>query len=115
MDAQSFMVDFVPRIFGVKQGTVNKLLGKDGTHPNIMARMENVFRLSLSSGALRDLSAVILDDVAKTFNNIDQESGLEVPNLFVWFRNLLTKATAHGLWGDKHNPYRNQEIIDAQW
>jgi len=115
MDAQSFMVDFVPRIFGIKQGTMNKLLGKDGTHPNIMTRMEGVFRLSLSGPPLRDITTVTLGEVAKTLNNIDQASGLEVPNLFLWFRNLLTKATSRALWGEEHNPYNNQDIIDAQW
>lgn len=115
MDAQSFMVDFVPRIFGIKQGTMTKLLGKDGIHPNIMTRMEAVFRNSLSGPSLREMTTATLGEVAKTLNGIDRTCGVEVPNLFVWFRNLITQATSRALWGEKHNPYRSQEIIDALW
>jgi len=115
MDAQSFMVDFVPRIFGVRQGTVDKLLGRDGVHPNIMADMEHVFKSALSGDNLTRLASRTLADVAEVLNGIDGATGEEIPNLFVWFQNLLSRATAKALWGDEHNPYRDQEVIDAQW
>ncbi|KAM7204223.1 Cytochrome P450 [Naviculisporaceae sp. PSN 640] len=116
MDAQSFMVDFVPRIFGVKQGTVDKLLGKDGVHPNIMSDMEGVFNHALSGARLQKLVETTLEDVGKTLNGINnKEGGLAPPNLFAWFQNLLTKATSTALWGENHNPYHDQDVIDAQW
>ncbi|KAM7201090.1 Cytochrome P450 [Rhypophila sp. PSN 637] len=115
MDAQSFMVDFVPRIFGVKKGTVDKLLGKDGVHPNIMSDMEGVFNTSLSGNNLQQLLLTTLKEVANTLNAIDKEDGLKVPNLFIFFQNLLTRSTSTALWGKDTNPYNDQEVIDAQW
>ncbi|KAK0718612.1 cytochrome P450 [Lasiosphaeria miniovina] len=41
------MVDAIALIFGVHQTTVDKLLGRDGMHPSIMAPMEYVFKLTL--------------------------------------------------------------------
>jgi len=115
MDAQSFMVDFVPRVFGVKQGTVDRLLGRDGVHPNIMADMEQVFKAALSGDNMNRLATTTLAGISDTLNSIDPKEGLEVPNLFIWLQNLLTSCTARALWGAGHNPYKDEKIIDAQW
>ncbi|KAK3947916.1 cytochrome P450 [Pseudoneurospora amorphoporcata] len=115
MDAQSFMVDFVPRIFGVKQGTVDKLLGKDGVHPNIMGDMEHVFKSALSGDNLQKLASTTLATMADTLNHVDAKKGTEVPNMFLWLQSLLSRSTSKALWGAKHNPFKDDRVIDAQW
>ncbi|KAK0630505.1 cytochrome P450 [Bombardia bombarda] len=115
MDAQSFMVDFVPRIFGIRQGTIDRLLGRDGVHPNIMADMEHVFKVALSGDNLNHLAGTTLGTMADTLNGIDEKTGLDVPNLFLWIQGLVGRATAKALWGKEHNPYRDEDVLDAQW
>ncbi|KAK3347677.1 cytochrome P450 [Neurospora tetraspora] len=115
MDAQSFMVDFVPRIFGVKQGTVDKLLGKDGVHPNIMGDMEHVFKSALSGDNLQKLASTTLATMADTLNDIDAKRGTKIPNMFLWLQSLLSRSTSKALWGEKHNPFKDDQVIDAQW
>ncbi|CCC12749.1 hypothetical protein SMACR_05707 [Sordaria macrospora] len=115
MDAQSFMVDFVPRIFGVKQGTVDKLLGKDGVHPNIMGDMEHVFKSALSGDNLQKLASTTLATMADTLNDVDTKKGTKIPNMFLWLQSLLSRSTSKALWGEKHNPFKDDGVIDAQW
>ncbi|EAA30254.1 cytochrome P450 [Neurospora crassa] len=115
MDAQSFMVDFVPRIFGVKQGTVDKLLGKDGVHPNIMGDMEQVFKSALSGDNLQKLASTTLATMADTLNDVDSKKGTKIPNMFLWLQSLLSRSTSKALWGEKHNPFKDHQVIDAQW
>ncbi|KAK3485410.1 cytochrome P450 [Neurospora hispaniola] len=115
MDAQSFMVDFVPRIFGVKQGTVDKLLGKDGVHPNIMGDMEQVFKSALSGDNLQKLASTTLGTMADTLNDVDSKKGTKIPNMFLWLQSLLSRSTSKALWGEKHNPFKDHQVIDAQW
>ncbi|KAK3496202.1 cytochrome P450 [Neurospora crassa] len=115
MDAQSFMVDFVPRIFGVKQGTVDKLLGKDGVHPNIMGDMEQVFKSALSGDNLQKLASTTLATMADTLNDVDFKQGTTIPNMFLWLQSLLSRSTSKALWGEKHNPFKDHQVIDAQW
>ncbi|KAJ4415811.1 hypothetical protein N0V85_002547 [Neurospora sp. IMI 360204] len=115
MDAQSFMVDFVPRIFGVKQGTVDKLLGKDGVHPNIMGDMEQVFKAALSGDNLQKLASTTLATMADTLSHVDAKQGTKIPNMFLWLQSLLSRSTSKALWGEKHNPFKDDQVIDAQW
>lgn len=115
MDAQSFMVDFVPRIFGVKQGTVDKLLGKDGVHPNIMGDMEQVFKSALSGDNLQKLASTTLATMADTLNDVDSKKGTKIHNMFLWLQSLLSRSTSKALWGEKYNPFKDHQVIDAQW
>ncbi|KAK3388670.1 cytochrome P450 [Sordaria brevicollis] len=115
MDAQSFMVDFIPRIFGVKQGTIDKLLGKDGVHPSIMGDMEQVFKAALSGDNLQKLASTTLATMADTLNDVDARKGTKIPNMFLWLQSLLSRSTSKALWGENHNPFKDHGVIDALW
>jgi len=115
MDAQSFTVAFIPRLFGVKQQTLDRLLGRDGMHESIMSPMERVFQTTLSGDSLNRITLSGLSFVADTLNSIPR-SGISVPNLYMWLRDIMSVATSTALFGRESNPYgKDSAVVDAQW
>lgn len=115
MDAQSFTVNFIPRLFGIKQETLDKLLGKDGVHESMAIPMGRVFTSTLSGDSLNDLTLSTMESVSNTLNAVG-DGGLEIQNLYLWLRQVMSQATAAGLFGHKYNPYgKGESVIDAQW
>lgn len=115
MEPEAFTANFIPRIFGIKQGTLDAMLGRDGIHESMSGPMQRVFQTTLSGDALHDLTLSTMDCVADTLNAIG-DSGLEVQNLYMWLREVMSYATSVGLFGRENNPYgKEPTVIDAQW
>ena len=115
MDAQSLTVDLIPRLFGVSPATVDHLLGRDGVHQSIAPEMERIFRATLSGEHLNRLILAALTCFGETLNSIGHEP-VEIPNLYLWLRQAMSKATSEALWGKENNPYgKDTSVIDAQW
>lgn len=115
MDAQSFTVNFIPRLFGITQATLDRMLGRDGVHESMSSPMARVFTATLSGDSLNELTLSTLNSVADTLNAVGDD-GLNIPNIYMWLRQVMSLATAEGLFGHKHNPYgEDLGVIDAQW
>lgn len=115
MDAQSFTVNFIPRLFGIKQTTLDRMLGRDGVHESMSGPMARLFTATLSGDSLNELTLSTLNSVADTLNAIGDD-GLDIPNIYIWLRQVMSLATAAGLFGHEHNPYgKDPAVIDAQW
>lgn len=115
MDAQSFAVQYIPHLFGVKQATLDRMLGRDGVHESMSGAMQRVFQTTLSGDPLSGLTLSTLASVADTLNAVGG-SGLEIPNMYMWIREVMSLATSAGLFGHEHNPYgKDSAVTDAQW
>ena len=116
MDAQSFTVEFIPRLFGVTRATLDRLLGRDGVKPSIAADMERVFQTTLSGRSLEQLTLGALTCFGETLNNVPAGEEVRIPNLYMWLRQAMSRATSQALWGKVNNPYGgDEEVINAQW
>jgi hypothetical protein len=118
MNAQSFTVEFIPRLFGVTPATLDRLLGRDGSgHPPITAEMGRVFQATLSGRNLEALTLAALASFADTLNGVGVGAEpLAVPDLYMWLRQTVSRAVSEGIWGRDNNPYgKDNSIIDAQW
>lgn len=117
MDAQSFTVEFIPRLFGVTRATLDRLLGRDGVKPSIAGDMERVFQTTLSGRSLEQLTLGALACFGETLNDIAVGEEVRIPNLYMWLRQAMSRATSQALWGKANNPYGggDEEVINAQW
>ncbi|KAL1876361.1 hypothetical protein VTK73DRAFT_9540 [Phialemonium thermophilum] len=114
MDSQEFTTPYIPALFGISKRSHRRLLGEDGFHESVAPPFHHIFRSTLSGEPLIELTRAVMDSVADALNEIGKE-GVEVPNLYLWVREKVTCATAAGLYGKKHNPYKDAAVIDAQW
>ncbi|KAJ1323902.1 cholesterol 7alpha-monooxygenase [Microdochium nivale] len=101
---------FAQRVFGPTQEAIDLLRGDPttdsgdenspsaksmaATKPAMMG--QNLFRMNLRA----------LNHVADKLNELGGEA-LEVDNVYMWLRDLMTMATAEGLYGQQ-NPFRDQ-------
>ena len=115
MNPQSFTVNFIPPVFGIKKKTLDAMLGRDGVHESLAVPMHQVFHTALSGDSLSRLSLSTLNYAAESLNAVSKE-GVEATNLYVWLRDVMTRAATDGLFGREHNPYTTDPaILEAQW
>ncbi|KAK3317286.1 cytochrome P450 [Cercophora scortea] len=116
MEAQSFEL-FASQIFGLTENTVHKIVGrdKDMESSHGTTDMEQVFKVAFSGDRLSKLINTKLGALADTLNAISDGQGVEAENLFQWLRETVSRATSKALWGEKANPYLDEEVMEAQW
>jgi hypothetical protein len=123
-----FQQEFAQKVFGLSQATYDKIrlqpsIFKDFTdaiHRSFQA--ESLAKMNLLW--LKDFTAKIdpisaLNAVVDTENcgreRIAQNGAVEVENLFLWCRDVMTLATTRALYGD-HDPFiRDKTLIEASW
>lgn len=73
-------------------------------YPNLMVDFINVISASMQPKFLYPMSNRALGYISSTLDDIGADGGLELPNLYLWVRNVVTIATTRALFG-KENPY----------
>ena len=62
---------------------------------------------------VHQLNVTSLEHVSQYINSIGPK-GLDVPNIYMWLRNLMTVATCEGLFGPR-NPIRDDQSVEDVW
>ena len=62
---------------------------------------------------IHQLNVTSLKHVSKHIGSIEGD-GMQVPNTYLWLRNLMTVATCEGLFGPE-NPIRGDELVEDVW
>jgi len=78
----------------------------------------NIIHSSLMGENLRRMNRTALSFLAGEINNFPTEGVMEVDNLWLWLRRLITLATSNGLFGSQHNPFsegKNPGLVDDLW
>lgn len=121
-----FARDFCQKTFGLDDELTEKVKNEeafpaivDGIHASFAAGMlykMNVRFLSTITAKMEGISCgrVIVDEFNHGKEMVVSE-GLEVENLFLWARDVMTVATTKALYGE-HDPFSsNLSLIDDMW
>ena len=71
-------------------------------------------RDALRGPKLLPLKNATLSCIADALNSTAGD-GLDVPDLYLWIRELLTVATSDGVYGNDNPIRKNPSLIDALW
>jgi hypothetical protein len=104
----TFAIDATINLFGA-----SKEAGEAFASGGHMNHVHHVIHNSLNGQSLHRLNVRVLEKIATGINDIPPSSSLDIPNVYLWLRNLVSHATMEGLYG-KNNPM-NQEAIDCLW
>ncbi|ORY62501.1 cytochrome P450 [Pseudomassariella vexata] len=111
-----FVVDFAQKLLGLDEATMAIIRDESkGTTTN--ADMTKAIHGGLSGGNLLRTNRAVLEDVAAQLNAFPLgNDGLEIPDFWIWLRNLLSAATTKALYGKKANPFDTiPTMFDDLW
>lgn len=103
------VTDFIRKMTDVGEATM-----KIYETPAFFSQWIKIVYSSLTGEHLLAVNTKALEVVAQALTDIPTE-GIEVPDLFVWARDLMTLASTTSLLGQK-NPWRSDpELFNAYW
>lgn len=120
-----FWVEFGQKVFSLRLETFSKVT------PALLADFTDSMHTSFSKGMLDNMKmqalGYISDKMGSTSRgrpSIDKvnagkekvtQRGIEVENLYLWLRDVMTQATTKALYGDNDPFSKNQELIEDIW
>jgi hypothetical protein len=75
--------------------------------------INHLIHSSLAGEPLHEMNKTALNDMAVSLNGIKPGTTLDVPDIFLWLRELVANATMRAMFGEK-NPMTG-EMIDHIW
>lgn len=102
-----FVVDFAQRELGY-DAEKDKIVRETG----LMDEFFDEIHKGMAPHYVHRMNANALQDVARTLNSVS-DGDVEVPNLWLWIRDLMTIATCKGLYGPD-NPI-DHDLLDVIW
>ena len=108
-----FVVEFAQKSFGLSRETFAKVT----SNPTLVPTFTEALHSSMNSASVNAMNAHSLKYISQTLDNIKagEDGGLEVPNLYLWVRDIMTLATSRSLLG-KENPFeKDLSLIDRLW
>jgi hypothetical protein len=103
-----FIVDFVKKAFSLRRETFAKI------NDEMLADFNDGIHAGMKTSFVLKMNANALNFVSKNFDGI-REDRLEIPNLYLWLRDLVSLATTRALFG-KENPFeKDPGLLDDMW
>lgn len=103
-----FILQFALAVLGASKQHVDTF-----AKPGVLEHISQVIHLSLTGDPVFRMNARALNDVAQLLNSIGPGSDFAVPEVFLWLRGLMSRATMVALFGAR-NPM-TAETIDQLW
>lgn len=110
---EPFVVEFAQKSFGLSAETFAKVT----SNPDLVPAFTDAIHNSMNSRNVNEMNTHSLEYISQTLDNIKagEDGGLEVPNLYLWVRDIITLATGRSLLG-KENPFeKDSSLIECLW
>ena len=106
-------MDFAQGVMGLSNEAFRPVRGTP-ERESLLPAFVNAIHHSMLQEHLHKMNAAALRYIAQRLNAVTA-SGTEIPNVYMWMRDLMTLATTEALYGAK-NPIRGRpDLIDDLW
>ncbi|OIW32305.1 cytochrome P450 [Coniochaeta ligniaria NRRL 30616] len=112
---EPFFIDFASAVFGTAKETIQKI--KDGNEHGLIPDFVDAIHGSMNTASVHRMNVTALNFVAETFNAVAEgpSGGLQHPNMYRWFRDIITIPTSRALLG-KENPFdKDRSLCQTAW
>lgn len=124
---EPFVTEFAEKTFGLGPSTVAKV----ASNPQLMPDFTEAIHSSFQAGMLHKMNVHVLTEISSSLGRVGGgartvdsansgkeillDRGLQVDNLYLWCRDIMTLATTRALYGD-HDPYnKDPSLIEMAW
>ncbi len=109
---EPFMKEFAQPVLGLNEDAFRPVRGTP-ERESLLPAFINSMHQAMQPEHLHGMKAAALNYIAQSLNAVDDP--IEIPNLYMWLRYLVSTATAEALYGSK-NPLRGRkDLIDDIW
>jgi hypothetical protein len=106
-----FVTEFVDRIDELSP-SAKAAYSERGLHSGLM----KIFAATMAGDSAKSMSAVALGEFCRLLPGSDTVTGIDVPDLWIWIRDIMTISTTSILLGTKHNPWiKDPSLIETYW
>ena len=107
-----FVIEFAQRELGYDD-RCDKIVRESG----IMDEFFGVIRDAMSQSNTQKMSANALVNIGDQLGNLGMSGGewLDVPNVWIWARDFMTKATTHALYGPEDPLKKHPSFLQDTW
>ncbi len=107
-----FIVEFTQPFLGLSDEAFRPGLGPRERESLLPARMTGLHQ-AMQPEHLHRMNAAALNYIAESLNAVD--APIQIPNLYLWLRDLMTFATTEALYGSE-NPLRGRkDLVEDLW
>lgn len=106
---EAFEEQFAQQLFNADKSTNIKI-----TAPGVLVRFTDAIHGNMQPKIAYIMNDTALKYISRILEDIDVK-GVDVPNMYLWERDLLTLATMKALFGD-HSPFeKDHSLVQTLW
>ena len=108
-----FIVEVAQKSFGLSEETFAKIT----SNPRLVPDFTEAIHASMQPKYLHAMNVIALNYISRTLDEVspDESVGLDVPNLYLWIRDLITSATTEALLGNESPFSKDPTLYDDLW
>ena len=110
---EPFVQDFAEKTLGLSPEAVAKTAGDR----KFLLTFTDAIHMGMKASYVIDMNTTALNFISGTLDAVKPgaDGGLEVPNLYLWIRDLISVATSKALLGNSNPFEKDPTLVDAMW
>jgi hypothetical protein len=111
-----FMVEFSQRVLGLSDKVMEPFRAAPNSEkePPMITEIVQAIHAAMQPKYLHTMNAKALEYVADALHSVP-DNGMDIANLYLWLRELITIATTEALYGSENPWKKDPALVDALW